>query len=388
MEHLKEIYDAEGVVVDAAKRHGKLWREFGPFLKRVGLTIQNFFVSATKSFTSNMDDFGFKVMTFISVRHIKSNTGIKGNIYESEVVKEILASKGNFTKYKHFDDLSILIDYLKGVNRNTLELKFNKGRLKRLFNVLDNVIYTYDALKLNRNVHAANVLYTTKMSGKVSAEAYVAWNPYIMIVIALITSVSMLVRVLNLALLVEKGSRIKNIDTVIGNIADDASIGVFNANLRWFKDAVESGEYPKYIQKTVDMLDGQSYEGAFTKEKYEEESAVFMIAFPVVFYMVSSLVLIMIQFSVYYVYHLRGRIAITYGELIASIEEDDSMDSKKKQKKIDRLYKAMVRIDIEEHESIVKKSKASVKNNVESVNIKAEKRKNNDEDDDDGMEMM
>ncbi len=393
----EHLYDAEGLP-DPSFKPGDFTRALYKFTNAVGIKKDSFFSQAAQALAKARFKVGFKLKTFTRTNFIKNNTGIS-QLYESEMITDILKSNGKFKNYKHFKELERLYDYVMNFPDEDIISTLGQKSLDNVIIVKSEIEYAWNALLLNRSVHTANIMYNEAMVKSVDHDAYVAWNPYLGMVIDLSFTMTSLCKVLLITTGVEKASRISGTNAYISTILSSRDTFSWVKRLGTYNYMIKKGLYTKYCKTTINNIDRQSHADYYHAESYdgdlyEAEGVVALLAIPIVFYMVSCLLLSMIQFSVYMVYHMRGRYAIMLSDIIEDIEDDERLTSAQKKKKTDRLYKTLVRVDIEEHKETVKKSQKSLKQNIEGAKkgspkpVSERREEPSVEEDDDDMDII
>ena len=390
------VYDAEGAPNDVL-RPIDFTKALNKFTSAVtGEKKNTFFTKAAQSLADARFKVGFKLKTFTQIRFIRNNTGID-KLYESDMIKDILKSNGKIKQYRHFQELERLYEYVMNFPDDRIKDVFDSRSLKSIKDIQSEIEYGWNALLYNRSIHTANVMYNDAMRKSVDQDAYVAWNPYLGLVMSLNFTMINLCKVLVITNGVEKASRIKSLNDIVEKEISKKATFSWANRLSWFNGIVKKGLYAKYCTTTIANIDRQSHADYYHAESYQPdaydaEGVVALLAIPIVGYMVGCLVLSLIQFSVYYVYHMRGRFAIMLSDIIEDIEDDSRLTGAQKKKKIDKLYKTLVRIDIEEHHQTVKKAQKSLKQNIEGSKKgspkPASQRKEEPSDDDDDMDII
>jgi hypothetical protein len=359
----KKVYD-DGVCLLTEMEAARVPATQRQFLKKIGATIGGFFSATALVLVAGMKNIRFRLTYLSRVYKLKSGIKTGDKLHDSQVIKEINASQGVFRRYKYYGELKQLTDYLRKLDSKTIEKKLGKGYAEE-FKL---TIKAFDLLEMHKTVNAYNMMYYRSLYGKVAEDEFIAFNPYVMTVIALTYNIANCVKLGLLAKNVDEGRGLWRLFRSRNGV--HRPFIPFTEQLDQFVGYVNKGIYHQYVKSCINSFEqyGRISSGVGEETgKADMEAVGGILAGGVIITLVTSFLLISIQFCVFYVYFIRGRIAIMLNELIKEIESEDDMDPERKKKRIENLRKAYVKIDIDEHEEVYSKATKTVDKNVKKA---------------------
>lgn len=328
-------------------------------IKKIGLSAKGLFSNMTTALLGGFGNVRFR-LTYMVNAFTMSRMTTGGRLSENKVIAEILATNGVFSRYKHFKQIKTLVEYLETLSARELTSKLGPKYIDTIKECID----TFDILTNHRVTMQSNVLYFQELKGKATDNEVIAYSPYVMAVISLVNACSYCAKAGAVLSNLEAGdSRTKFI-----NVFKTNALLPFIEPLRTHNRMVRHGMYPQYITSCIDGFrkTGRISTG-IGESGVDTESVGAIIVAPIIIFFLATLLTVMCQFSVFFVFHIRGRIAIMLSELIKDIEDMEGGNAKHKAKTVNDIRKAMIKIDIEEHNEAAIYSQTKVDNNIKKA---------------------
>ncbi len=360
----------------------KIEKSIKSLCKKMQLSTKGFGIELTNSFSDSYSNMIFRLKHMSNTRKMKNMAGIDFSaIAKSDTMKDIIKSDGVFTRYKHFAQLETLVQFLNTMKSNDFIETVGMKNME----VARACIETFNLLATHRATTASNVLYFRELKGNVPDAELVSFSGYIMAVLSLTYTIANVVKVAVISLNEDPHPLRK-----FKGFLDSIEAYPFYEQLNTFNTLVKTGAYPKHVKNCIKAFErtGSITTGLMEDNAADMEDIGTILVVGVASVFITSLVLVLTQAIVFFVYFTRGRLAIMLGELISDIESLDNMDNERKKSIITKLRKTMIRVDIEEHADAVSKSRKMIKSNVRSAKSTSRNSGSDNNSDDEGMDII